>query len=232
VRYTRQNPSPAYRKALAEATEHHANSKTYSGKFLRPHAPFIRELLRGGGFTGHALILDYGCGKGEQYRWVSHGDDASIPKGQTIPEYLKATIHLYDPAWPPYAFEPGQDGSDRLFDMTLVTHVLGSIPVQDLEDWVIPWVIALTHPEGIVYIAEKLGEVRKDVFSDTVNLPRWDAQQWRYAAMRWSAGTDTEIVLSLRHRGEGETIVERFRYNKGQETKWIWTPQSTASTSA
>lgn len=212
----KDKPSEQYWKALDEATAHHATSKTYSGKFLRPHAPAIKALVDE--FKVRS-VLDYGCGKGEQYRWVSHGEGASIPEGQTLQGFWGVPmVHLYDPAWPPYSNTPEHDGP---FDLIIATHVLGSIPVPDLTSWVMPRIADWTRPDGVVYIAEKLGEVRKDVFSDPTGMPRWSAGEWRGfmlgQSMRWKHLT---WVLSLRVREDDSTLVERFRYKAGEEKPW------------
>lgn len=194
----KREPSQHYYQCLEEAKAHHASSKTYSGKFLRPHAPFIKAIIDR---LGCREVLDYGCGKGVQYQWVSHGDDASIPKGMTIEEYWGVKVTLYDPAYPPFAKAPTGH-----FDLVICTHALGSIPVEDL-----PWAIdqLTTYADKAVYIAEKIGEVRKQVFTDPGRMPRWTAQQWRdFIAMRPHNGC--EITVATRERREnGQVIVER-----------------------
>lgn len=165
----KHQPSELYYRCLEEARAHHASSKTYSGKFLRPHAPAIKQMIEELG--GVASILDYGAGKGLQYDWVSHGgEDQSIPEGHTLETYWGAPVTKYDPAWPPYATEPtGQ------FDLVLCTHALGSIPIVDLA-WILERLFAFAR-KG-VYIAEKIGPVGKQVFSNPGAMPRWSASQW------------------------------------------------------
>jgi len=193
-----KKPSEHYYRCLAEAQAHHASSKTYSGKFLRPHAPFIKAIIDR---LECKSVLDYGCGKGVQYQWVSHGDDASIPKGMTIEEYWGVPVTLFDPAYPPYAKTPTGH-----FDLVVCTHALGSIPVDDL-----PWAIdqLTTFATRAVYIAEKIGEVRKQVFADPGRMPRWTAVEWRaFIAARPHNGC--EITIATRERREnGQVIVER-----------------------
>src|SRR5687767_9253558 len=161
-------PSAEYRRCLKESKLHHRNSKTYSGRLLRPHAPFIKEIIDR---HGCAAVLDYGAGKGQQYTWVSHGGDASIPKGMTIEKFWGVPVTKYDPAWKPYAAEPtGQ------FDLVICTHTLGSIPVTDLE-WVVSRIFG--YARRVIYIAEKIGGVHKQVFAQPDLMPRWSADQWR-----------------------------------------------------
>lgn len=171
---SKSSPSALYLKCLSEAQAHHAASKTYSGKFLRPHAPLIKAHIEQLG--GASSILDYGCGKGVQYEWVSHGDEASIPEGMTIEQFWGTRVKRFDPAWPPFSIELP---AGQKFDVVICTHVLGSIPISDLR-----WVLRelFDRANRLVYIAEKIGEVRKKVFSvDDLShrMPRFDPARWR-----------------------------------------------------
>lgn len=193
--------SPAYFRALLEARQHHESNKTYSGKFLRPHAPAIKELIE-----EHKVlsILDYGCGKGEQYRWVSNGGTDAIPLGQTIEEYWRCSVWKYDPAYEPYSVPPAGP-----FDLVICTHVLGSIPLADL-----PAVRGELYglATKLVYIAEKLGPVRKQVFSEDQQMPRgWSRQMWKlFLAEKIPAGL--QVWLSTREiDAAGDVIVKRER---------------------
>jgi hypothetical protein len=192
-----REPSADYARALEECKRHHATSKTFSGKFLRPHAPFIKEIIDR---LGCQSVLDYGCGKGEQYTWISHGGDASIPEGMTLEQYWGVPVTRYDPAYPPFAAEPmGQ------FDLVLCTHTLGSIPTKDL-----PWVVDRLHSLAgkALYVAEKIGEVRKQVISQPEGFPRgWTHADWKRALQR---ETELEVTLSTRTRyASGQVRVRR-----------------------
>lgn len=193
--------SDAYHVALAEAREHHESSKTYSGKFLRPHAPFIKKIIDEEFILS---ILDYGCGKGKQYEWVSHGDDASIPKGYTIEQYWRQAVKKFDPAWPPFATPPAGK-----FDLVICTHVIGSIPTVDLPAFV-SRLFALANKH--LYVAEKLGPVRKQVFSDPAGMPRgFSFEDWAtlLGATRTLDGWPGRITLATRERTDAGVHVQR-----------------------
>lgn len=146
--------SIAYQRAIAAAQLHHASNKTYSGKFLRPHAPRIKNIIDNLGITS---ILDYGCGKGRQYEWISPGGDASIPAGETIESFWKIPVRKFDPAWPPFAVEP----IGEQFDLVILTHVIGSVPLDDLQSFLAH---VGSYAQKALYIAEKVGPAKKRVF--------------------------------------------------------------------
>lgn len=197
-------PSAAYDRALAEATAHHASSKTYSGKFLRPHKPFLVELIQRLGVTS---ILDYGCGKGAQYEWVDPAD------GKTLEQSFGCTVSKYDPAWPPFAAEPtGQ------FDLVICTHVLGTIPIVD-QTWLFGRLFGFATKA--VYIAEKVGPVKKKVFSDPTVMPHdFTPERWLAHAGPYASDFAGETHMSFRYRDDADdsVYVDRYRF---ENADWI-----------
>lgn len=190
-------PTQAYNDCLADCRRHHESSKTFSGKLLRPHAPFIKEIIDR---LGCKSVLDYGCGKGEQYRWVSHGGTASIPGGMTIEEYWGVPVIKYDPAYGPYAAKP-----EGQFDLVVCTHTLGSIPLQDLK-WVIDEMYG--YAKKALYVAEKIGPIKKNVLSRRyVCAVDWQVEDWRKALKRDSR---IECTLAARHKTDQGVIVKRM----------------------
>jgi len=173
-------PSAAYEQALRECTKHHAQSKTFSGRLLRPHKKFLTALLQR---HGAQSVLDYGAGKGEQYSWVDPED------GKTLEQAWGVDVCKYDPAWPPYADEP-----QGVFDIVICTHVLGSIPKADL-----PFVIRriMGFATKAVFIAEKIGPIKKNVLSNPKIFPHgWHAIDWIDAiAPHRREGIETHLVV-------------------------------------
>lgn len=194
-------PTDHYTRALVEATEHHQSSKTYSGKFLRPHAPFIKEIIDR---LGCKSVLDYGCGKGRQYEWRPEHDGQAIPKGLTIEEFWGVPVTKFDPAWAPFAARPA-----GRFDLVICTHTIGSVPIPDL-----PWVTLEIQRYALqaVYYAEKLGDVGKRVFSNTDVMPHgWSRAQWA-AALAPRGRPQLEVWLATReNRGAQGIQVTRGR---------------------
>ena len=211
-------PSPAYHAAL-EASKHVHKGKQFTGKFLRPHAPFIKEIIDR---LGCKTVLDYGCGKGQQYEWV-------IPStGQTIEQFWGATVTKYDPAYPPFAKEP-----EGKFDLVICTQVLGAIPVSDIP-WVVDRLYALA--DKAIYVSERLGDARKVLGDNSLRPTEWDEFEWTDALFREEFAHDIEVTLALRAIVDGEKITTHHRpehvytyptvdddhYDSGSDYDWSW----------
>lgn len=184
------DPSPAYHAAL-EASKVIHKGKQFTGKFLRPHAPFIKEIIDR---LGCRTVLDYGCGKGLQYEWV-------IPStGQIIEQFWGVTVTKYDPAWPPFATEPSGK-----FDLVICTQVLGAIPIDD-RSWVIDRLYSLSGKA--LYVSERLGEARKIVGDNHLRGHDWTAEDWAEALTR---DVEIETTLATRMTIDGGKITSHVR---------------------
>lgn len=183
--------SPSYYAALEAAKRHHAASKTYSGKLVRTHWAAIGDMVRR---LGCKTLLDYGCGKGLQYEWVNPRN------GLTLEQDWGVAVTKYDPAWPPFAAEP-----DGQFDLVLVAHVLGSIPIEDL-----PAIVERLHglaSKGI-FVAERIVEPKKRVFDHIEGMPRgWTREDWARVLAR--PDSPVETLLSTVTVTDAGDICER-----------------------
>ena len=187
------NPSPAYHAAL-EASKQVHKGKQFTGKFLRPHAPFIKEIIDR---LGCKTVLDYGCGKGQQYEWI-------IPStGQTIEQFWGVSVTKYDPAYKKFEAEP-----EGTFDLVICTQVLGAIPVSDIS-WVIDRLYSLANKA--LYISERLGDARKVLGDNDLRPTNWDANKWARRIDSVSAGRNIEVTLATRAIVNGEKITSHLR---------------------
>ena len=177
------NPSPAYLAALEDSKQIH-KGKTFTGRFLRPHAPFVKEIIDR---LGIKTVLDYGCGKGQQYEWVMERH------GCTIEEWWGVKVTKYDPAYPPFAAEP-----EGTFDLVICTQVLGSIPVSD-RAWVIDRLYGLSTMA--IYVSERLGGARKVVGDNSQRGADWTEADWVKAMTRPEI---REVTLATRVRQEDD----------------------------
>jgi hypothetical protein len=174
--------SPEYYTALEDSKKLHSATNKFSGKFLRPHAKSIKDIIEAQEVKS---ILDYGCGKGLQYQWVIPdnapieqwiGEESKlgtnvVPSGKTLEQYWGIEVTKYDPAVPEFSKEPR--GS---FDLVLVSHVLGTIPVQDLPI-IVERIFSLTNK--YVYVIEAIGAPKKQWASGETEFPvGWTTMQW------------------------------------------------------
>jgi hypothetical protein len=135
--YSRDNPSPRYKELLELYRQMHEEGekfmgippeKTFPGQSLPPQAPRIARLID---LTGAHTILDYGSGKGMQYK-LSPIQIPGIGIFSSIQDYWAVdSIHCYDPNYGPYSALP----TDK-FDGVICTDVLEHCPEPDL-----PWIL-------------------------------------------------------------------------------------------
>lgn len=176
------NPSRSYVEALELSKAQHRESKTYSGKFLRPHRTPLKEIIDR---LGCKTILDYGCGKCLQYEW-------RMGNGQTIEEFWGIEVAKYDPAHPAFAQEP-----EGTYDLVIVTHVLGIIPIPDLE-WVVDRIYGFA--DKAVYFAIDTGATLKKSKERwrVANIPRlWNEKQW-LSLLNRRKNKDIEVHVVIR----------------------------------
>jgi hypothetical protein len=128
--YSRQQPSPEYEKLVALCTQMHAQGY-FSGQGCFKCRKQIRALVKE---TGSKTLLDYGCGKGLQFR---EGDAKKLHAKLKVycdswQEALGVDSILgYDPACEPYAALPvGQ------YDGCYCIDVLEHIPDADVH-WIL-----------------------------------------------------------------------------------------------
>lgn len=199
-------PSREHAEAVVEGQRHHESSKTYSGSLMRPHVPYLEEMIAR---LGIRSAIDYGCGKGEQYRWRD-------PKAgdRTIEERFGFEVFKYDPCWPPFAAEP-----EGQFDLVIITHTLNLIPMGD-NDWIMSRLYGLATKA--LFIAEKIGPRKKGEIADPVNRAiGWTVQQWLDRIAPFADHYPTiETVFSSRERVGEATITTRWRREAGN---WIGT---------
>jgi hypothetical protein len=194
-------PSKEHAEAVAEGAQHHQGSKTYSGSLMRPHVPFLSELISR---LGVRSALDYGCGKGYQYRWRDphHAN-------QTVEERWGFEVRKYDPCWPPFAAEP-----EGQFDLVICTHTISLIPLRDL-DWAITRLLQLSRKA--VFIAEKIGERKKGEIADkSQRAIGWPVSRWldRIAPFA-DLFPQIETVFSSRERVGDAVITTRWTRRQG-----------------
>jgi hypothetical protein len=186
--FTRASPSRRYRRLIEQYQLMHTQGETrlgippeltFPGQSLPPQAPHIKRLIRA---TGARTLLDYGCGKGQQY-WPLRIRDAE--EGVEYPDIRSywgvSDVRLYDPGYAPHTEVPS--GS---FDGVICTDVLEHCPEEDL-----PWILGelFAYAEKFVYANVACFAARKRLPSGgnahcTVKPPRWWEELIRKTAAR------------------------------------------------
>lgn len=187
--YTRDDPSPRYRELLAQYARMHAEGETrlgiapeqtFPGSSLPAHIVRIKRLVEA---TGAKTILDYGAGKGKQYRpqkIVVDGEHVA----DGIAEYWDVDeVRCFDPGYAPHSALPA-----GRFDAVVCTDVLEHCPEEDL-----PWILdeIFGYARLFVYLNVACFPARKTLPNGenahvTVRPPEW----WRaliaaHATVKW-----------------------------------------------
>jgi hypothetical protein len=156
-KYTRAAPSPRYRRLLEQYQQMHLYGEqhlgippenTFPGASLPRQAPAIKRLIKA---TGATTILDYGCGKGQQYLPRRMADPDERIEYPDIQSYWGVqSIHRYDPAYQPFTQLPSGK-----FEGVICTDVLEHCPEED-----VPWILG-----------ELFGYATKFVFANVACFP-------------------------------------------------------------
>ena len=192
--YSRANPSPRYRELVALYTRMHAEGerrlgippeKTFPGSSLAPHIVRIKALIDA---TRAKTVLDYGAGKGLQYRpQPVIVDERQVADG--IAEYWDVEIECYDAGYVPYSKLP-----QTSFDGVVCTDVLEHCPEEDLS-WILDEIFGLAR--RFVYLNVACFPARKSLPNGenahaTVRPPQW----WE-ALVRERASSRPELRWAL-----------------------------------
>jgi len=207
--------SHKYFAALEDSKKLQANTNKFSGKFIKPHAKYIKGIIDQYNIRS---ILDYGCGKGLQYEWVIPSDtplaqwslsgdlereENIIPGGMTLEQYWGIKVTKFDPAVPKFAAEP-----EAAHDLVICSHVLGAIPVYDLPV-IIKRLFSLANK--FLYIVESIGLPKKKWVSEGIECPiGWTKMQW-IEVIAPHKRPEVECEIAFKYRSESDYHLSRFR---------------------
>ena len=128
-------PSEYYSQSVELGQEFQRNNpKNWAGNDSKNYHNQIRALMDR---YNAKTVLDYGCGKGEQYStkncYVLHGAPPHVStEPMTFQKRINAkSVYKFDPCVKKFNIEP----VDKKFDAVICTQVLGSVPDVDIS-WI------------------------------------------------------------------------------------------------
>jgi hypothetical protein len=187
MNHHRKNPSPRFLELQAMYRQMHQRGeeflgvpaeKTFPGFSLDAQLARIKSLVTR---TGADTMLDYGCGKGQQYQPRPIKDEAGEVWPSVI-DYLDiGELVCYDPCYEPFSKLP-----EGKFDAVICTDVLEHCPEPDL-----PWIIGelFGYANRFVFANVACFPARKRLPNGenahcTIRPPQW----WRELVGRVAAG--------------------------------------------
>jgi len=211
VTFSRSQPSPRYLHLMRQYGRMHVEGETrlgipaeqtFAGSSLAPHVTAIKALVQA---SGARTLLDYGSGKGLQYR--PHRvmvEGRHVADG--IAEYWDVDeVRCYDPGYAPFAALPA-----GRFDGVICTDVLEHCPEEDL-----PWIVAelFGFAKRFIYANVACYPARKHLPDGenahiTIRDPHW----WRELFVR-AAADHGDVVWELHAdaRVGDQTLDHTFR---------------------
>lgn len=126
--------SPYYVESVAAGRRFQQQNKSWAGYDVVKYQKLIKDLVVR---YNAKTILDYGCGKGQQYQeplpyGAESDQELSQDQWQTFDKYLVVSVYCYDPCVEKFETPPP---ADVKFDGVICTQVLNSIPDADMH-WV------------------------------------------------------------------------------------------------
>jgi len=208
-KFSRASPSPRYRRLIEQYQHMHLHGDqrhgtppegTFPGASLPRQAPAIKRLIKA---TGATTLLDYGCGKGQQYlpmRMADPGEGVEYPDIQSY--WGVRSIQRYDPGYPPFIELPAGK-----YEGVICTDVLEHCPEED-----IPWILGelFAYATRFVFANVACFPAKKRLPSGgnahcTIKPARWWEENFERAARSKPAVIYEFTLASLK----GEQIVEK-----------------------
>jgi hypothetical protein len=193
--YSRLQPSPRYRELIELYARMHRDGEarlgipaenTFAGTSLAPHVGRIKGWIER---TGAKTLLDYGAGKGVQYR-----PHKILVRGEHVADGLAEywdvdEVRCYDPGYAPHSALP-----EGKFDGVISTDVLEHCPEEDL-----PWILEeiFAYARCFVYLNVACYPARKTLPNgENAHITIRPAEWWRervtaYATTQWELQADT-----------------------------------------
>jgi hypothetical protein len=116
--------SDAYYRIVENGKRYHGSTKSWNGLHTVPYARNIKKLVEKHNATS---LLDYGCGKGQQYTTDVEWETGIVT---TLDKYLGVNkVGKFDPCWSEFETYPDLT---QTYDGVILIQCLGFIPDDDL----------------------------------------------------------------------------------------------------
>jgi hypothetical protein len=206
-KYSRAAPSPRYRRLIEQYQLMHLHGEThlgippeqtFPGASLPKEAPHIKRLIKQ---TEARTILDYGCGKGQQYLpWRIADAEEGIEYPDIKSYWGVGDIRCYDPGYSPFTELP-----TGTFDGVICTDVLEHCPEEDM-----PWILG-----ELFGFASKFVYANVACFPAKKRLPSGGNAHCTIKPARW-----WEEQIERAARAKPHLVYEfRLAYRKGEQMK-------------
>jgi hypothetical protein len=152
------NFSQAYYDLVSKSTQYHESHKSWAGF---SQASYITDIKTSVEKYNVKSLLDYGCGKGQQYI-----EKLEYTPGvfQTFDEYLGInSSYKFDPCWKEFSVPPDEH---QKFDAVIMIQAIGFIPDEDID---VLKNILMNHATKFCFIGENYSSYIK-VKPKKVNL--------------------------------------------------------------
>lgn len=212
--FSRSNPSQRYLDLIAQYRTMHESGEqfiglpaddTFPGYSLLKHVADVKRLITR---TGAQSILDYGSGKGMQYRPRRIEVEGEAGRWEGVAEYWDVdNVTCHDPSYAPFSEIPAGK-----FDGVVCTDVLEHCPEEDLG-WIIDGLFGFARCFVFATIACYPAKKRLPTGENahiTLQPPRWWRARFAEAAKAHSGITWEIIIIAAGAAAPGEPREVRY----------------------
>lgn len=199
---SRIGPTDNYLVLLKAVQEFHKRSKLFTGLYIRYYIKSIKDIVDR---LECKTMLDYGCGKGQQWTTPYNPDRGRFDPDNGIPlaDYFGVQVLKYDPGVERFSKEP-----KGKYDIVICTQVLGAIPKTDVT-WVVRKMFLLANKAIFISCAGCQVQIQKRYFR-------------KYQDVTAAGWTREEFVDAIRSGGKGFKGIECwFQAPKGTKPERI-----------
>ena len=185
-------PSKTYEKAIEQCSIFHRTRKTFSGNGVLKHLGTLLDFSNG---IGARSGIEYGCGKGLQYReGIKLVDGAEAGGPDTLEGMLGFEVFKFDPCVEMFAEPPPEPA-----DLVWCVDVLECVPEQDMQHVIED--LARLALKGLFVTVASYPSKKKLPNGDNAHLTVRPAEWWRANCTTLTSGLPNELENFLGYIG-------------------------------